>query len=136
MRICLVLIVIVASSTASAITLDLDNPSGIAAMYVVGDMSSFTATIIVCTDGSGWKCTGEICNTWTPLSAAPVPLAQVADWTPWVVYTTDGKWFIRSAPDDQIRWEQMGVDPGNPPPCFGAVGSTGTSLGKVKSLFR
>lgn len=124
----------VVASNVVAMPLDLDNPNGIAAMWSGGEGSSLQV-LVVCTDGTGQL--GSSGN-WVPTSAAPVPLSQVADWTPLVCYTTDGRWFQRGSLGPNSRWELMDGQHATltPPPCFTPVGAAGKSMGSVKSLFR
>ena len=128
-------VLFVAVSTAAAITLDLDNPNGIAALYVI-DSQGVGQTYIVCTNGSGYWLENRYMAQWQPFTPSPIPLAEVADWTPRTLYTTDGRWFFRSSVPNV--WEQSGVGNGTPPlpPCFVPVGTAGRSLGGVKSQFR
>jgi hypothetical protein len=129
------------ATSALAVPLNLNNPNGIAAIYTSSENSiSAGAYFIVCTDGNGYYCDSGLCGQgWVPFIAAPVPLAQVSDWTPWLLTTFDGRWFIRSAVADHIQWQQLGVDGfGNPPvpPCAGPVKTDQAPMGKVKALFR
>jgi hypothetical protein len=127
---------LVAASSAGAVTLDLDNPQGVAAIYTATNGISASGYYLVCTDGNGYRFEGAPVE-WVSFVASPVPLSEVADWTPWFMHTTDGRFFIRSRVD--VTWQQLGVDGfGNPPvpPCSAAVGTTEKSLGDVKSLFR
>lgn len=124
----------VTASISSAVPLDLDNPNGVAAMWSGGEGSSLQV-FVVCTDGTGMLGSS---GAWVPTSPAPVPLSQVADWTPLVCYTTDGRWFQRGSLGPDSRWELMDGTNGTlvPPPCFVPVGTAGKSMGGVKSLFR
>jgi hypothetical protein len=128
----------IAVSNAGAVPLNLDGPQGVAATYTAtNDGTSAGGYFVVCTDGSGYAFTGGAPGAWVPFVATPVPLSEVADWTPWFMHTVDGRWFIRS--NWTIPWQQLGVEGfGNPPvpPCSAAVGQSGKSLGSVKSLFR
>jgi hypothetical protein len=136
MRIRLLLVLLfIAVSNAAAVTLDLNNPNGIAALYVI-DSQGVGQTYVVCTNGTGYWLPHNFMAEWRPFTPSPVPLGDVADWTPWTLYTTDGRWFFRSSIPD--AWEQSGVGNGTPlsPPCFAPVGMSGKSLGDVKSLFR
>lgn len=128
-----------AASSAGAVTLDLNSPDGIAALYVVGDGPALDTAYFVCVNGDGytWEL-GTAGGAWSTFNPSPVPLAEVADWTPWIVRTTDGRIFLRGATADHVSWEQMGVHAGIPPlpPCFVPVGAEVEALGKVKSLYR
>jgi len=114
--------------------LDLANPNGIAALYVVGSGIAEDQTFVVCTDGRGYYTEITEANTWVLSQVAPVPLSEVVDWTPWILYTTDGRWFARSSVPD--AWEEMGVDMATPPPpCFAPVGTGNRSLGAIKGKY-
>lgn len=122
------------ASSAAAVPLDLDNPNGVAALY----LAESTVAFVVCTDGTGFRCSvGSRENgRWDAIQPSPVPLSEVADWTPLVLYTFDGRWFGRADPTEV--WLQMGVDTGiaSAPPCSRAIPLQGHSLGGVKGLFR
>lgn len=136
MRILLVSIALfIVASEATAMSLDLDNPNGIAALYVT-DSQGIGQTYIVCTNGLGYWLENRYMAEWQPFTPSPIPLAEVADWTPWTLYTADGRWFFRSSVPG--TWEQSGVVTGCPlpPPCFAPVGTAGKSLGDVKTSFR
>jgi hypothetical protein len=125
------------ATSVLAVPLDLNNPQGVAAVYTAtSDGTTAGGYYLVCTDGNGYCFVGGT-PQWAPFVASPVPLAEVADWTPWFMHTTDGRWFIRSRPS--IPWQQLGVDGfGNPPvpPCAGPVKTDQAPMGKVKALFR
>lgn len=122
------------AGTAGAVQLDLDNPNGIAAMWSWGEGSGIVV-YVVCTDGSGFRGTG---GTWQPSTAAPVPLAEIADWTPMVCYTTDGRWYQRGSVGPDSRWELMDGTKATlvPPPCYSPVGTQVAPMWKVKGLYR
>lgn len=125
---------LIAASNAAAVPLDLSNPNGIAALYVVHPDPSCPTVYVVCTDGTGFMGSACVGAAWQPFNPSPVPLSEVADWTPWALYTADGEWWGRREThpsSDNARWAQMG-----PPPCSMPVGASGKSLGDVKSLFR
>lgn len=100
---------LIAASDAAAVTIDLDNPNGIAALYV---SEPYTNAFVVCTDGTGfrWSVGSRENGRWDPFQPSPVPLSEVADWTPLVLYTFDGRWYGRADPTEV--WLQMGVDSG------------------------
>ena len=123
------------ASTAVAMPLDLDNPSGIVAIYAGGDEGNARGIYVVCIDGTGnWTAGGQ---TWMAFTPSPVPLSEIADWTPWVIRTTDGRWFWRlDTTNDQVApWEQAGVDTLTPS-CNSPIKTDQAPLGKVKSLYR
>jgi hypothetical protein len=131
------IILALVASSAAAMKLDLNNPNGIAALYVTSDNGGISCALnyVVCTNGTGYMVPNHESGAWVAFNPSPVPLAEVVEWTPWTLYTTDGRWFVRtSAPD---AWEQMGVDTGIPtPPCFVPVKTDQAPMGKVKALFR
>jgi hypothetical protein len=131
------IIVALVASSAAAVPLDLDNPNGIAALYTTGTSNQFSMVYVVCTDGSAYFGAGGS-STWQTFIPAPVPLSQVVDWTPWMLYTTDGRWFMEGAPSPNSSWELMDGTHGTymPPPCFGPVKTDQAPMGKVKALFR
>jgi hypothetical protein len=125
------------AAAAAAVPLDLNNADGIAAMFVIGHNSQLGGVYVVCTDGAGYYFQGGG-TTWQTFTASPVPLSQVADWTPFMLYTTDGRWFFQYAADqNNSHWQQMGTA-GQPeaPPCSAPVRNSLESLGGVKSQFR
>ena len=113
MRKCFAAIVMaMVASSAAAVPLDLGNANGIAALYVLppwpqqaGQMRE--RVFVVCSDGRGYRA-GLVGSLWgwaDDFIPSPVPLAEVADWTPWILYTTDGRWFKR---DDALgAWEAV-----------------------------
>jgi len=136
MRIVFILIAILALSVkAQAVKLDLDNPNGIAALYSMGSGIAENRTFVVCTDGTGYHMEVQEFTTWEPFVVSPVPIAEVVEWTPWMLYTTDGRWFARHSV--AAVWEVMGVELTAPaPPCFEPVGSENQSFGDMKQMFK
>lgn len=128
----------IVASNAAAVSLDLTSANGIAALYAVSgsDPESIGRIFVVCTSGSGYMMPNHASGGWASFDPSPVPLAEVADWTPWMLYTTDGRWFVRYS--TLGPWNQMGVDSElpPPPPCFTPIGAAGKTMGDVKSLFR
>lgn len=129
-----VAMLVVLGKPTEAVQLDLDNPNGIAAMWSWGHGSGLTV-YVVCTDGSGYYGSG---GTWQPSTPAPVPLAEIADWTPLVCYTHDGRWYQRGDAGPGSRWELM--DGSNatlvPPPCYQTVSTQSAQMGTVKGIYR
>jgi hypothetical protein len=79
---------------------DLTNNNGVAALFV----STVTQhqqgmNYILATDGTGLLVENEsgaaVWRTFTALPAA-VDIAEVAEWTPWTLFTNDGVWWMRS----------------------------------------
>ena len=131
----LVNLLILAAAPAMGMKLDLDNPNGIAAMFPSSEGRDEDITFIVATDGSGYYGEVQEYGTWFTFNPSPVPLEEVVDWTPWILYTVDGRWFARG--DATGVWEEMGVDMEMPtPPCFQPVANETTPLGGVKGLYR
>lgn len=123
------------AASAGAVQLDLDNPNGIAALYVSATGVQEDQTFVVCTDGTGYHLEIQEASVWIPFVVSPVPLADLIDWTPWIIYTADGRWFARGAVGDV--WEEMGIDMATtPPPCYQQVGTELRSLGDIKQLYR
>ena len=130
-----VLFVLFCVNGASAIPLDLDNPNGIAVLYSTGGAIGEDQTYVVCVDGTGYRLRIEETTDWVPFNPSPVPLSDVMNWTPWMLYTNDGRWFARGSSTDP--WEEFGVDIQIPiPPCYQAVANEKQSLGSLKSNFR
>lgn len=140
MRKCLAAIILaMVASTATAMPLDLDNPNGIAAIFVVPNGTSLGWTFVVCTNGTGYFYGSYPESQWSEFLPAPVPLADVADWTPWVLYTKTGAWWYRRSTIAQdLPWIQMGTSEMAPPvpPCFMPLKAEQAPMGKVKALFR
>ena len=137
------LFILLVAASASGIPLDLTNPNGIAAVYVQGNLNSAAFTFIVCTDGRVYFW-GPGMSSWTPTTAAPVPVAEVVDWTPWSIKTRSGQWFWR--PDvlggADRPWVEISASTTRPayyPPFFSCYDPTRAepgSLGSLKSQFR
>ena len=136
MRIAFILITILALSVeAQAVKLDLDNPNGIAALYSMGSGIAENRTFVVCTDGTGYHMEVQEFTNWEPFVVSPVPIAEVVEWTPWMLYTSDGRWFARHSV--MAVWEEMGVELTAPaPPCFEPVESDKQSFGDMKQMFK
>lgn len=129
------MLVLLLPSFGFAISLDLDNPNGIAALYSVSSAVDEGQTFVVCSDGTGYHLEIQETASWLPFTASPVPLSEVMDWTPWMLYTTDGRWYARSGVSQP--WEQFGVDIQiAPPPCYSPVGASTESAGSLKAKFR
>jgi hypothetical protein len=126
---------LIAAPAALGVPLDLDNPQGIAALYSVGGGPGEDHSFVVCTDGTGYRLEVQANATWTEFVASPVPLGEVVDWTPWLLCTTDNRWFARS--DVRSPWEEFGVDLDIPAPeCLQPVGVRGKGLGALKEVFK
>jgi hypothetical protein len=135
MKIIIISILIVGLASSSfAIQLELDNPNGIAALWVQGQFWNMDMIYIVCTDGSGYACYTAGCTEWQSFKPSPVPLSEVAEWTPWIVFTHDGRWFRRDGAGAYEPWIELQTPP--LPPCFEPVPSSNKSSGAIKSMFR
>ena len=79
---------------------DLTNEHGIAAMFVAtSTLYQHGMNYILATDGTGQMVENEAgAAAWRSFDALPagVDIADVADWTPWTLYTQAGVWYFRS----------------------------------------
>lgn len=86
---------------------DLTNAHGIAALYVATmTQHQHGMNYILATDGTGLLVENKsAAGAWRSFDALPTGLdiAEVADWTPWTLYTNDGTWYFRGAAVD--AWE-------------------------------
>ena len=116
-----------------AVPLNLTAPDGIAAM-VAEWCGSEPHIFMVCIDGSGYRYdTGS--HTWHDLIAAPVPLEDIEDWTPFLIRTFDGRYFYRSLPYSE--WFSLTDDPPVPlPQCQAPIPIEQESIGGIKHKFR
>ena len=130
-----VLIVTFLCGSAAGMKLDLENPNGIAALYSVGSGIAEDRTFVVCTDGSGYHMEVQEFTNWQPFVVSPVSIQEIEDWTPWMLYTSDGRWYARHSIN--AAWEEMGVElTAAAPPCFEPIETEEQSIGDMKKMFR
>lgn len=142
-------LVLIAAGNALAVPVDANAPSGIAAQFATISVDGGTWSVL-CTNGDvativfRYSAGPLEVDAWTvePGSDLPVPLSEIAEWTPQhlqnglytldTIITRDGHlWVNRSG------WWNIDAEPVFPPlPCAGPVLDRGTNLGGIKALFR
>jgi hypothetical protein len=141
MRALLVIIVaLCATDISMAVSVDPNAPNGIAAQeFSVGAIS--VNRLVLCTDGTVHEVSvyfTDSSSSWVAKAAIPVAIAQVQDWSRNAIVTHDGRvflWFPRV--DGEYEWTEWDADSRFPAaPCGAPVGSNGSTMGSLKSLFR
>lgn len=131
--------------SALAVPVDPSAPNGIAAQIVrvTGASPEGCFRWVLCGDGTIYEFTGSMYSSvpgqWRVFDRPlPVAVSEIADWSLEVLHTRSGGIWIWLSMDGQpATWMEWGVAPMLlPAPCESGVGASGTSLGKIKSLFR
>ena len=119
MRILIILSVMLFATSALAVPVDPDAPSGIAATLNNGDALLVDGRVVMWDFISGW---------WRDLPEydVPVPVDQIKDWAMMLVVTNTGDIWGR---DNQEGWIQVELP-------YTPISNITESLGEVKSLFR
>jgi hypothetical protein len=142
-RFVMIALMLVAASSARAVPVDPYAASGIAAQTAVSNGLAFVRNVL-CTDGRAWVLySASVPSAWWSVwgEIMAVPLDEIADWSPGqemgipsthpTIIATSGR--VWAGPN--LGW--ISDDPRYPPcPCSASVGTTGNSMGDVKSLFR
>ncbi len=108
-----VLCVCLLAGSALAVSVAPNAAAGVAAVWTVssGDGSPGPMPIILCTDGQAYDLAdgGNSNSYWRPVSLTlPVPVSDVADWTPLAIKTNNGDTYLLAQTPHGYGWKLIG----------------------------